>query len=438
MNNIFGTDGIRGEVGKGYFVTEKLQALGNALGLWALTKYTHPRILFCHDTRESATSIMQSLFTGIAHHNIKASNAGILPTPAACALLQYGQNFDIAVVISASHNPFQDNGIKIFDKSSMRITSKDEENITAMLNDKKSGYSSTPTALSEYTCADQEYLEILCESFRPNFLHGISVILDTANGATSYLAPHVFSHFGAHVISIHNKPNGININENCGSTNIEILQQTMKKEQAHIGFAFDGDGDRLIIVNKHGEMKDGDDILSFLSKYSEYNKDLTVVGTVMSNQGLDKHLAGQNKQLVRAQVGEKNVYHELEKRNMTLGGENCGHIILKNHLPSGDGIYVALKIAEACCRLNTWEIETFEKFPQVMINVPISQRKDLTISPLVHYINEAEDMLVEGRLLVRYSGTQNILRVMVEEQNENLAQKIAQTLAQNLQKELNP
>jgi phosphoglucosamine mutase len=270
--------------------------------------------------------------------------------------------------------------------------------------------------------------------FKPNFLNNLKIVLDCANGATYKLAPAIFKYFGADVTAIFNEPNGTNINDNCGALHIENLTQTVLKHQAIAGFAFDGDGDRLISINKHGQVRDGDDVLFMLLGLPYYKDTPKVVGTVMSNQGLQNALTRIGKEFVRANVGDKHVAAILEKDGLLLGGEPSGHTILKDYLATGDGIFVALKIAESMILNQNFEMKSFAKYPQVLLNIPVARKQDLALDPFAKIISKHEAQLCGGRALVRFSGTEKLLRIMTEAESLPLAQSVARDLAGALRK----
>lgn len=258
------------------------------------------------------------------------------------------------------------------------------------------------------------------------------IVLDLANGATYKIAPKLFKAFGAKVIPINDKPNGKNINRKSGTLHPEALKLAILKNKAHIGFAFDGDGDRIIAINKDGQIKDGDDLLAILSCNSDYKTCKSIIGTVMSNKALEDYFFQKNIKLIRSPVGDKNVLNYMTLHQTILGGEQSGHIILKNIINTSDGLLVALKILETLFQTNNWNLETYEKYPQILINVPIKKRKELTDPPLNELISSSEEKIQKGRLVVRYSGTENYIRIMAEDPDENNIKKVVQDLAQKL------
>lgn len=438
MTTVFGTDGIRSTVGSQYLTQEKLPILGQAIALWAHQKYgAHPRILIAHDTRISCTYIKTALKSGLLLHPIHIFDAGILPTPAAFHLIQQN-SYDAALIISASHNPYYDNGIKLVDRETGKLSHTDEILLSRLLSEETTGYFSYDTFGTDNMLlgAADQYIKIIQNLFSSQFLHGIKIVLDTAHGASSYSAPAIFSALGAHVIVINNAPTGKNINEQCGALHTQQLQDAVVAHNADIGFAFDGDGDRVVMVNKQGQVKDGDDILALLITHPDYLKTNTIVGTVMTNCGFEAFLKNQHKELIRTPVGDKYIAEKLRLHNLKLGGEPSGHIILQDVIHTGDGILVALKCIETIIKTENWDIVTFEKYPQVLINVPVATRTDLSVNPFADIINHAQKNLNNGRLIVRFSGTEPVLRVMVEAPTHTTAQTIAHTVAKTLEQKI--
>lgn len=432
--SLFGTDGIRKSVGDYPLTHDNLPRLGYAIAAWAQSKYKkkNPAILMACDTRASCDYIKASLQSGLLLLPIVIFDAGTLPTPATHLLLKHG-DFDCALIISASHNPYQDNGIKIIDKYGNKIAQTDELFISerAQQDSQSINYDSFGR-LHIMTDAQKEYCARVQALFPENFLSNKKIVIDCANGATYTVAPAIFQLLGAQIITINNHPDGTNINNDCGSVHPQSLQKAVVTHQADAGFAFDGDGDRIIAVNRDGIVKDGDDILSLLIEHPIYGDCTAVVSTVMSNQGFEQALKAKNKSLIRTSVGDKYVCEQLVQNNLLLGGEPSGHIIMRDYLESSDGIVTALRIMEAIMHTNNYDMNTYKKFPQILINVPIKVKKDLNNREISNIIENYKQQLHAGRLLIRYSGTENLLRVMVEDDSYDHAQYIAQQLAQEL------
>lgn len=440
----FGTDGVRGRVGEFPFTSTALRTIGSALGCWMIERYgvgrERVKILLAGDTRESVNDIKQYLFDQMVAFPIDIVDAGIIPTPAVLTLIKNDKTFSCGIVISASHNPYFDNGIKLFDAVVGKLSAQDEIRIGelfsyyAQLQD--TGSKKAIGTINAWPGAAQAYVDCILAVVRPMAGKGLKVVLDCAHGATYQAAPTVFRAIGAEVIVLHDAPNGTNINDHSGAVHPEALQKAVVAHKADIGFAFDGDGDRIVMVNARGEVKDGDDVLAVLLDLEEYAQEPAVVGTVMSNSGFETYLKVKSKPLVRAAVGDKYVVAKLDELGLLLGGEPSGHIVLKNYLSSGDGILVAAKILEALQKSGRWQLDHITKFPQLTINVPVQAKRDLKEEPCAGILKMYDKIMQNGRILVRYSGTEPLLRIMVEAQDEQTTKKIAQQLANDLQQAL--
>ena len=432
--NIFGTDGVRNRMGQGLFTLENLPKLGSAIALWAQQKYgSNSSILLASDTRISCDFVKSALTSGLLLSPITITDAGILPTPALAQILAVNKKYSLGIMISASHNPYYDNGIKLIDSLTGKLSLQDELTISTFFNQINSFIDYNNFGREESLAdASAIYIQTICSLFSSNFLYNKTIILDTAHGATYLVAPAIFKALGATVIIINNNPDGTNINAQCGATDLASLKKNVCENKGDIGFAFDGDGDRLMLVSSSGETKNGDDILALLSQHRAYKDQKTVVATVMCNQGLEVFLQKAGKELLRTSVGDKYVVQALQENNFLLGGEQSGHIILKDLATTGDGILAALRICEVLEETNNWGLNTFEKYPQVLLNIRVGNKKDLTSGQGRDIITTAEKHIVSGRILVRYSGTENLLRVMVEEKDLQKAETIAHNLAQEL------
>ncbi len=440
MNSFFGTDGIRAAIGTTLFTHQRLPEVAHAVSTWLTTNSANlehkPRVIIIHDTR-NACAYIKSIFKMVFFSQaIDVYDAGVVPTPAASFLIQKF-NADCALIISASHNPWYDNGIKIIDRSG-KLDTHAESTISALINTPQS-ITINYHNLGNETAIDGalEYFNALAPLFNEQFLLDTKVVLDCAHGATSTVAQKLFEFFGAQVVMLNNKPDGFNINQECGSLTPANLQKAVCDNVADIGFAFDGDGDRVIAVNHDGLIKNGDDILALLSKHPDYHNQTTIVGTIMSNIGFESWLNKQGKILTRTPVGDKHVAQKLEEFNALLGGEQSGHIILKNYTNTGDGVLVALKILQTMLLLDDKSFKTFTPYPQVLLTIPVKRMCDLSESPYDQLIQAAQQQVPSGRISVRYSGTEkNMLRIMVESELLQDARTIAQLLATRLQKEL--
>ena len=442
LQNMFGTDGIRATIGNAPFTQSELQRMGDALGRWIVDTYgPDATIILGHDTRLSCSWVKATLKSGLLLHSVNLVDAGILPTPAVVQLTLKHNNIDCGIIISASHNPYHDNGLKIIDGKQGKLSEEHEIQITHYF------YASALSRLSDYTHLGQEqywnnaqtvYLDYIKRFFQPNFLAGKKIVLDCAHGATYLFAPEIFKGFGADIICIGHEPNGININEGCGATDVEQLKQKVIAEQADCGFAFDGDGDRVIAVSNQGEIKDGDALLALLLDHPRYQPTQAVIGTIMTNKGFENWLHQRGYSLIRTPVGDKYIARRLEQENgnSIIGGEQSGHIILYDYLPTGDGIFTALCVMEAIMAADNKQMVTFTRMPQLLINVPIKEKKDLTQEPFANIIRQKAALMPDGRIEVRFSGTEAKLRVMVEDDNEQQAYMIGHELAQELQQAL--
>jgi phosphoglucosamine mutase len=441
QHSLFGTDGIRTTVGKDPLTLKQLPRLGNAIAQWTLATSgkSNPRILIAHDTRLSCSLIKAALKVGLLAHSLHIHDAHILPTPALCKIMQQNLEFDCGLMISASHNPYQDNGIKIIASGGKKISTHDELLITEF-------FSTTPCndTIHYDACgidipfvdAHRSYLQALRSYSTHTMCQGITIVLDCAHGATSSLAPTIFEQLGARVITINSSPDGKNINQHCGSLYPEIIQKAVLALKADIGFAFDGDGDRVIAADAHGSLLDGDDILALLLAHPLYAAQDTVVGTIMSNEGFRQHLEKIDKSLLRVPVGDTHVLRTLEENNLLLGGEPSGHIIMRDYLSAADGIFTAIRIVETLLHHGSWHIDSFNRLPQVIINVPTHTKPSLQSTPIAQVIAQHEALLKNGRLVVRYSGTQNVLRIMTEDIDKESATHVAESLARTLKPQL--
>lgn len=438
MASLFGTDGIRTRVGNYPLDSITLPRIGDAFARFALQKYgPKTKILLGTDTRISCAFIKSALKMGLLRHDIELYDAQVLPTPAVHALVHGGNQFALGIIISASHNPYQDNGIKIVDSITGKLSPEDEQLLSQLMQEEQQepSYDALGTEHIYLTAAD-EYAQKILTHFNPRCLVGKKVVLDCAHGATAAIAPTIFEQLGADVITINNRPNGKNINDHCGAVYPQPLQKAVLEHTADIGCAFDGDGDRITVVSKDGAIKDGDAILSLLLDHPNYASQNALVGTVMTNQGLEQLLVNRGKHLVRTPVGDKYIAHALHEQNLLLGGEPSGHIIMRDYLSSSDGIFAALRVIQVMLHTGNNALQTFTPFPNILINLPVAQKKELSASPCAELIAATKAQLPHGRLIVRYSGTENLLRIFVEDQDKHKAHILGEALAHQLQKEL--
>ena len=439
----FGTDGIRGTVGKGSINPEFILKLGWAVGR-VLTKESRGKVLIGKDTRISGYMFESALEAGLTAAGTDSLLLGPMPTPG-IAYLTRTLHADAGIVISASHNGYQDNGIKFFSSKGTKLSDEMELAIEAEME--KNIECVDSASLGKATRvgdAAGRYIEF-CKSTVPSqfSLKGTSIVIDCAHGATYHIGPSVLDELGATVITLGTKPDGLNINKECGSTNPEALQQAVINYKADLGIALDGDGDRVIMVDHKGEIVDGDEILYIIanSRLSEGELTGAVVGTLMSNLGLEVALNRKGIDFKRANVGDRYVMEILLKEGWILGGESSGHIICLDRTTTGDGIVSALQVLYAIQRsgLSLHELKSgMTKFPQLMENVRVKGKVDLDSSELIKQaVRQAEEELGKrGRILLRPSGTEPLVRVMVEgedgQQVARLTSQLASTVKQAL------
>ncbi len=432
----FGTDGIRGRVGEGAINPEFMLKLGWAVGR-VLAGNNSGKVVIGKDTRISGYMFESALEAGLTAAGIDSLLLGPMPTPA-IAYLTRTLHADAGIVISASHNPFHDNGIKFFSADGTKLSDEIELAIEAELDKALLCVDSSLLGKAERIGdAGGRYIEF-CKSTIPSRINlkGMTIVVDCAHGATYHVAPSVFDELGAKVISIGVDPDGLNINEKCGSTHPETLQQAVLEHQADVGIALDGDGDRLIMVDQQGGVLDGDEILYIIarSRMSEGRLEGGVVGTVMSNLGLEVAFDRDGIDFQRASVGDRYVMELLMRDGWMLGGESSGHIICLDHTTTGDGIVSALQVLHAMIRsgLPLHELKTgMTKYPQHMINVRVSGKVDLAGSASIQSaVSEIEAQLgSRGRVLLRPSGTEPLVRVMIEGEDGTQVVELTRQLA---------
>lgn len=432
----FGTDGIRGRVGEHPINAEFMLKLGWATGR-VLGNGVRTRVVIGKDTRLSGYMFESALEAGLSAAGVDIRLLGPMPTPA-IAYLTRTLHACAGIVISASHNPHHDNGIKFFSAEGTKLPDEIEEAIEAEMNKPMTTVSSEKLGRAErIEDARGRYIEF-CKSTIPSriTLRGMKIVIDCANGATYYVAPNVLIELGAEVISIGVSPNGLNINADCGSTKPERLREEVLKHDADVGIALDGDGDRLIMVDHKGEVVDGDELLFIIAAAQHAAGKLSgpVVGTLMSNLGMEQALQKLGIEFMRAQVGDRYVLEMLQANNGVLGGESSGHIICLNRTTTGDGMVTALQVLATMeqnkARLHELK-KGMRKYPQLMINVPIVQRIDVNTSEAIQSaVRAAEKRLAgKGRVLLRPSGTEPLIRVMVEGEDAALVREEATKLA---------
>ena len=448
MKPLFGTDGIRGEAGKFPLDAPTVSAIGYSLASHLSRTTGPPEIVIGRDTRESGDWLERALIDGATRAGGKCLSAGIITTPGV-AFLTRKHDADAGVVISASHNPYQDNGIKIFAPSGQKMDDSVERvieaDIFAGVSQEHPSSDSKPPSPQQEEKLQQEYLVFLADQIGEGLdLRGLKIVIDCANGASSTLAPALFRHLGAETIAINANPDGRNINLNCGSLHIDSLREQVVREKADLGVAFDGDADRSLFVDEKGNFVDGDATLWVLANYLKAHgrlKDDTVVATVMSNIGLEIAFRAKEIKLVRTDVGDKYVLDELLRRNASIGGEQSGHIILPDLSLAGDGMITALSLLRALrdSRKSIAQMTAgFQTYPQILLNVRVREKRAFTDLPSVQTVaGEVEKQLAnKGRLLLRYSGTEPLARVMIEGESQRQIESYAEKIAAAIQHEI--
>jgi phosphoglucosamine mutase len=444
---LFGTDGIRGVAGEFPLDAPTAFALGAALGDWAAHHSETPEVMIGMDTRESGPWLAASVAGGLARCNVRARFAGLITTPGVAYLTRTGP-FVAGVMISASHNPYQDNGIKVFDHSGFKLPDDQEHELErGIFEMRQSGVEATPAELMIDEALDEQYLDFLASTLPVRF-DGMRLVIDCANGAASHLASTLFERLGAQVHAIGCTPDGRNINLNAGALHVGNLQREVVERGADAGIAFDGDADRCIMVAPSGKIIDGDAVLLLASVELQRQGRLhdregkpVVIATVMSNLGLERALNERGIELVRTAVGDKYVLEEMERRGAVLGGEQSGHVIFREFATTGDGMLTALRVLEAVRRSGR-DLDELTKdlkiYPQTLVNVRVSSRRPLDQLPAVQQeIRRAEDSFgSRGRVFVRFSGTEPLARVMVEGPDQSQVEHFANSIAGAIRHEL--
>jgi phosphoglucosamine mutase len=431
---LFGTDGVRGEVGT-FLSAELATSIGRAAAA-SLSK-ERPQVLIVRDTRESGPMLEAALAAGIAAAGGDAVLGGVLPTPAA-AILVRKLGFDLAAVVSASHNPFGDNGIKFFSAAGTKLDDRTEARIESLIDAEPSRIAD-PGRVRDLNGGLEDYLRALQEAF-PLDLSGRRVALDCANGATYRAAPMIFERLGAEVETIAAEPDGRNINDGCGSTNLDRLAAHVASGAAEIGFAFDGDGDRVLAVDGAGRTHDGDELIALAARGMAARGELGggVAVTVMSNFGFHRAMEEAGIEVATTQVGDRYVLDELREREWAVGGEQSGHIIDTRIVATGDGIGAALATMRELGGADLAGAVPMEKLPQVLVNVEVAEREAIAGATAVWKAVEEEGSGLEGRgrVLLRPSGTEPLVRVMAEAPTADEAEAVCERLAGIVRREL--
>ncbi|MFP3867159.1 MAG: phosphoglucosamine mutase [Desulfobacteraceae bacterium] len=448
MRKLFGTDGIRGTANIYPMTADVALRLGRALAYVIKNSQRRHRIVVGKDTRISGYILEYAITAGICSMGVDVYLLGPLPTPG-IAFITHSMRADAGVVISASHNPYQDNGIKLFSGHGFKFPDELEARMEDLMTDMEvENCCPTATEVGQAFRIDDargRYIAYLKSTFPKDLtLDGLKIVLDCAHGATYRVAPAVLEELGANLITIGVKPNGKNINHNCGSTHPEMVSSLVRRNQADLGLALDGDGDRVIMVDHQGRVIDGDHLMAICARNMLEAGTLhrkTLVATVMSNMGLEVALKQMGVRLVRTQVGDRYVVETMVQKGYNLGGEQSGHLIFLDHSTTGDGILSALQILAIIQREQRSLAELasiMEVYPQTLLSVRVRAKRDLSeIPPVIHGIRAAEKTLGErGRLLIRYSGTEPVLRVMCEGEDPQEINTIAQEVAHLIQTHL--
>ncbi len=448
MTKLFGTDGIRGKANRFPMDADTAMTVGRAVAR-LFFQPGRGRILIGKDSRLSSDMLESALAAGIASMGADALLAGMLPTPA-IAFAARAAGADAGIVVSASHNPYWDNGIKIFSGQGFKLTDAQEADIEALVQKQDLSEFLAPSEkigrIYPLESAGQEYLDFLSTVWPDNLsMRGMKIAMDTSNGAASLLAPEAFTRFGAQVEVIHNQPDGFNINDQCGSQHTAGLQKLTVKCGADLGLAFDGDADRLIAVDETGKRLSGDQILLIcaimLKNLGKLQKDCLVT-TVMSNLGLRLACRKHGLRHHASEVGDRHVLEDMQRLGAVIGGEESGHIIFLDHHSTGDGILAGMQLIAAMLRSGrplSALSRLMDVYPQKLVNVPVSRKPEIFSEPrIAAVIREIETGLGEnGRVLVRYSGTENLCRVMVEAQSAELAETGCNRIAEVVRSVLN-
>ena len=442
MNNkYFGTDGIRGTVNKGNITGEKFFKFGLASGTYFKNQKKSKQIaVIAKDTRLSGYTLEPALVSGLVSGGMHVFTFGPLPTNG-LAMLTKSMKANMGIMITASHNPYVDNGLKLFGPDGLKLSDKIEKKIEKLIDTNISNQLTNPKFLGRVKRLEDgndRYIEILKNNFPKNFrLTGMKIVLDCANGASYKAAPKLLKELGAKVITLGNNPNGLNINKNCGSTYPSKIKTAVKKYKAHVGISFDGDADRIIMCDEKGKIIDGDQIIAMLAKRWKEKKILKggVVGTLMSNYGLEKFLKNQNIRFLRSKVGDRYVKEKMRKQNFNLGGEQSGHIILGKFATTGDGLLVALEVLFSLRKKRKASklLNVFKPMPQILENVTVKNKDVINKNKCKVAVKKANRIMKKkGRILVRKSGTEPKIRIMAESDNKSLIFKCIKLIKKSI------
>ncbi len=440
-NKYFGTDGIRGTVNQGNITGEKFFKFGLASGTFFKNQKKNKQIaVIAKDTRLSGYTLEPALVSGLVSGGMHVFTLGPLPTNG-LAMLTKSMKANMGIMITASHNPYYDKGLKLFGPDGMKLSDKIEKKIEKLIDAKNTKQLTNPKLLGRVKRLEdgnEKYIKILKKIFPKNFnLKGIKIVLDCAHGASYTAAPKLLTDLGAKVISIGITPNGLNINDKCGSTHPIRIKSAVKNYKAHVGISFDGDADRIIMCDEKGKIINGDQIIAMLAKRWKLKKILKggVVGTLMSNYGLEKFLKKEKIKFLRSKVGDRYVKEKMKKFNFNLGGEQSGHIILGKFATTGDGLLVALEVLFSLRKKKKASklLNVFKPLPQILENVFVKDKNIINNLKTKNAIKKANRIMgSQGRILVRKSGTEPKIRIMAESYDKNLIFKCIKIIKKSL------
>ena len=443
MRKYFGTDGIRGRAGKFPITVDFFTKLGFAAGK-VLTKdnqsSSKPKVIIGKDTRESGYMLESALEAGFSAAGVDVFLTGPIPTPA-IAYLTKALRAQIGVVISASHNLYQDNGIKFFSSNGLKLDDEIELKIEKTIDGIENLDSENIGKAKRVDDAQGRYVEFCKNTFPKDLsLEGLKIVLDCSHGATYQVAPQIFTELGADIHTIGVSPNGTNINDGCGSTSLELLRSEVKKINADLGIAFDGDGDRVLMVNSNGDKVDGDQLLYIIVRaaFEENHFNSGVVGTLMTNLAFEENMKELGVGFSRSGVGDRYVSEMMQEKNWIYGGENSGHILLKDFHTTGDGIISALQVLRAIKKRQIsfdQAVSEINLYPQILLNIPLDKDIDLEADEIQNSIHEAEKLMNNnGRVLLRKSGTEPLIRIMTEAKDKHNALDAANLIKETITK----
>ncbi len=440
-NKYFGTDGIRGTVNQGNITGEKFFKFGLASGTYFKNqKKTKQIAIIAKDTRLSGYTLEPALVSGLVSGGMHVFTLGPLPTNGLAMLTKF-MKANMGIMITASHNPYYDNGLKLFGPDGMKLSDKIEKKIERLIDAKNTKQLTNPNLLGRVKRLEdgnERYIKILKENFPRNFnLKGLKIVIDCANGASYKAAPKLLNELGAKVISLGVKPDGLNINSKCGSTYPSNIKRAVKKFKAHVGISLDGDADRIIMCDEKGSIIDGDQIIAMLARRWKLKKILKggVVGTLMSNFGLEQFLKKEKIKFFRSKVGDRYVKEKMKKMNYNLGGEQSGHIILGKFATTGDGLLVALEVLFSLRKIKKASrlLNVFEPLPQILENVIVKDKEIINKTKCKKAVIDAKKLMgKKGRILVRKSGTEPKIRIMAESHEKKIIYKCIKLIKKSI------